>query len=131
MKKVRNLECDKPFVIDPYGVVFKVVLTDDVKKSLEGLDMDTSDLHASTIAATAWPDNDPLLTLIVLPFYASAGTIAHEAWHAVSHMLLKVGAKLDDEVVAYHLDFVVRFITEYVKDTQTKLKAKRKTDVKR
>jgi hypothetical protein len=33
--------------------------------------------------------------------------IAHEAWHAVRSLLLWAGAGLDNEVVAYHLGYVV------------------------
>jgi hypothetical protein len=35
------------------------------------------------------------------------GTIAHESWHAILNMLVRVGADLDNEVVAYHLGYLV------------------------
>lgn len=45
---------------------------------------------------------------------ATAGTIAHEAWHAVNHMLKGfAGAELEDELIAYHLGYLVDQITQF------------------
>ena len=45
------------------------------------------------------------------------GTIAHEALHAVNHMMKKLGIKEDkrNEVTAYHLGFVVDSIVAFRK----------------
>ena len=49
---------------------------------------------------------------------ASYGTLAHECWHAVHHMLARVGAGLDEEVVAYHLGYLVDKVLEFRKELQ-------------
>ena len=43
-----------------------------------------------------------------------AGTVAHESWHCVRRMLKWAGAGLDDEVVAYHLEFLVDEVTKHL-----------------
>jgi hypothetical protein len=56
---------------------------------------------------------DDLTTVIVIPLNASAGTIAHEAWHSIHRMLVHLGAGLDNETVAYHLGYLVDGITQF------------------
>jgi hypothetical protein len=43
------------------------------------------------------------------------GNIAHEAYHAVRHMLRWSGCDLDNETVAYHLGYVVNCICSHLK----------------
>lgn len=46
---------------------------------------------------------------------SSAGTISHEASHAVYRMFELYGLDFDDENFAYHLGFIVDKITEFLK----------------
>jgi hypothetical protein len=55
---------------------------------------------------------DDALSYLFLPFDVGPGTIAHEAWHAVRRMLTFCCAELDNEVVAYHLGYLVSAIHE-------------------
>jgi hypothetical protein len=42
------------------------------------------------------------------------GVISHECWHCVRTMLIDwVGCALEDEVVAYHLDYLVQAVTDF------------------
>jgi hypothetical protein len=43
----------------------------------------------------------------------SEGIIAHEAWHAVFRMFEWAGAELDNEMVAYHLSYLVDRIASF------------------
>jgi len=52
-------------------------------------------------------------TYIFLRPDANAGTIAHEAWHAVHHLLEDSGVELDHECTAYHLGYLVNRIHEF------------------
>lgn len=45
---------------------------------------------------------------VFLPFKAKPDTDAHEAFHAVRHMLMYAGVELDNELFAYHLGYLVR-----------------------
>lgn len=38
---------------------------------------------------------------------ALPSTIAHEAWHCIRRMMVHCGAELENEVVAYHLGYLV------------------------
>ena len=44
----------------------------------------------------------------------TAGIIAHEAWHAVFRMFEWAGAGLDNEMVAYHLSYLVDRIASFM-----------------
>lgn len=44
----------------------------------------------------------------------SVGILAHEAWHAVFRMFEWVGAGLDNEMVAYHLAYLVDHICSFL-----------------
>src|SRR5205823_3164674 len=50
---------------------------------------------------------------IVLDNKVGAGQIAHEAWHCVHALLKWVGAQKEDEVVAYHLGYIVDKVTHF------------------
>jgi hypothetical protein len=41
------------------------------------------------------------------------GIIAHESWHAIYHMFEWLGAELDNEMVAYHLAYLVDRIISF------------------
>ncbi len=47
------------------------------------------------------------ISYLFLPHKVPPATVAHEAWHAVRRMLRFCGAELDNEVVAYHLGYLV------------------------
>lgn len=55
-------------------------------------------------------DTHPLQGWIILGRKPNEGTIAHEVSHAVRHIMTSIGAGLDDEIVAYHQDYIVRKI---------------------
>lgn len=43
---------------------------------------------------------------------ADQGTIAHESFHCVFALLNFIGARLDNEIVAYHLQYVVNQVND-------------------
>ncbi len=52
-------------------------------------------------------------SIIYLKPDAALGTIAHEAYHAVTGMLKMIGAAEEHEIVAYHLGYIVNKIVEF------------------
>lgn len=38
---------------------------------------------------------------------ADAGEMAHEMWHVIRHIFEYIGAELENEIVAYHLEYLV------------------------
>ena len=59
--------------------------------------------------------NDGPVIFVFLKSSASVGTIAHESWHAVRHMLGTLGVDLDSETVAYHLGYLVDKIFRFMR----------------
>jgi hypothetical protein len=45
----------------------------------------------------------------------NVGTIAHECYHVVRRMLNYVGCEDDNEVTAYHLEYLVRKVTKFIR----------------
>ena len=92
-----------------YGVV--LVLTNCVQTSVNarvtGYDSST------TRAAHLYNDNDEPISVIVLGANENAGTVVHESWHAVRRMMKLRRAKLDNETVAYHLEYLVTEILDF------------------
>ena len=95
----------------------RIVVTKDVRKYMltcsEFKDIAMDGEHADTYAITLHQVGNNL-TYIIFPFGASVGSIAHECWHAVRKMLLHLNAKLDNEVVAYHLGYLVNQVYRIV-----------------
>lgn len=61
-------------------------------------------------------------TYIMFTKDATLGTIAHEAWHAIYHMLKDfAGAELEDETVAYHLGYLVDQISQFIHEDEEKV----------
>lgn len=46
---------------------------------------------------------------------ADAGTVAHEVWHALRRQFKRIGAKLENELFAYHLEYVVNEVVDILK----------------
>jgi hypothetical protein len=66
----------------------------------------------STNALTVHPHGESF-SFIFLKYNSSAGTVAHESWHAIRRMMEHMGIALDSETVAYHLGYLVNRITQF------------------
>lgn len=87
-----------------------VVRTTNIEKSVRHFkelrgqlpnDYDFKDLHGLTVLTSVsgiW---------VFLPIKNTPETDAHEAYHAIRHLLEYAGVKLQSEVVAYHLGHLV------------------------
>lgn len=52
---------------------------------------------------------------IFLRHDTTVGEIAHETWHVIYRQFNRIGADFENEIVAYHLDYLVGMIYDYVK----------------
>lgn len=87
-----------------------VEFTSDFKKSMLANDQTkefANEDHDVTNAWTIRGKDGSDISFIFLKLDARASTLAHEAWHAIQHMLEYHGVKLDGEVVAYHLTYLI------------------------
>lgn len=66
-------------------------------------------------AITIHMNEDDGFSFIFLPYNVSTGTIAHESWHVIKHMMDHCDIKLDSETVAYHLGYLVNEIFKFVR----------------
>lgn len=92
------------------GYEVRVILSRDVQRTGRGLKVDLTGCAAAWVRIGDFPRRGWL----VLAPDVDAGTIAHEASHAVRSMLAYVGAKNEDEVFAYHLDYLVGRIHRFL-----------------
>ncbi|HXQ37228.1 MAG TPA: hypothetical protein VN843_24675 [Anaerolineales bacterium] len=94
-----------------------VIVASDVKKYMAqsklfnhvSMDGENSDTTAITLHRMGE-------STIILPLSATAGTVAHEAYHAVRKRLVKQDIELDNEIVAYHLGYLVNKISLLLKE---------------
>lgn len=86
-----------------------VVVTEDIKASSDKVyKIEPVDDEKATAAMHAAPaDGTPEAYLFFHPERLHYGTIAHESWHCVRRLLMLMGAELENEVVAYHLGYLV------------------------
>lgn len=91
----------------------KVVSTNDFEKTFKRfkLPFDEDDKTAGALTIHC---QDEAISYIFIPYKVSLDLMVHEAYHAIRHMLLKHSVKIDDnEVVAYHLGYLVQKISDW------------------
>lgn len=92
-----------------------VVLTEDFQKSWNSRFTSTVMTVAET-QAFHWHQkpNEGHSRLFFKVGNCASGVVAHECWHCIRTMLTDwVGCGLEDEVVAYHLDYLVQAVTDF------------------
>ena len=89
------------------GYLVHIEVSSDIRKSMQNyeqtkvIQMDDGSTDAVAVHV------DDSMSFIFLPRNARAGTIAHECWHVVRHMMEVFGVEIDSETVAYHLGYLV------------------------
>lgn len=75
----------------------------------EAVPMDDDSTDAVTVHV------EDTMSFIFLPKDAKAGTIAHECWHAIHHMMNTFGVEVESETIAYHLGYLVEQTSRLVR----------------
>lgn len=86
----------------------RVIFARDIAATARRLNVDGSGARGICLS-------EPGLSRIIFETKPDEATVAHESSHAIRAMLEHAGAALDDEVFAYHLDFLVGKIHQYLK----------------
>lgn len=104
--------CHVRFPVFSYNVF--VIFTNDINKSRNRLsdilgqcsivDNTTQGLHSH--------NEESSLSVIFLKKRCTYGTVAHECYHALCAMFEYAGAMIEEEVMAYHLSYLVDEITK-------------------
>lgn len=97
------------FKIPTFHWTIEVVLTTDVLSYADRIGYETNDDKTRALHLY-YPEQ--MKSILILKPNANAATVAHESWHVVYHMLTDVGAGFDNEVVAYHLGYIVEMVTD-------------------
>jgi hypothetical protein len=120
MKKSKTKATIKHLIIPQYatcngkGYKVKIVVTENVSDFIEERFPSVADAtgegaaHIYEIGFESW---------IILPEDASISTIVHECWHCVHRIMKKIGAELENEVVAYTLGWLTEVATDFLYST--------------
>lgn len=88
-----------------------VVLTEDVQASIHKR---ASDYDVENTGAICMK-SDTATSMLIFDINAPCGIIAHECWHAIRRMIVFHGGELENEVVAYHLGYLVEQVCKFQK----------------
>lgn len=95
------------------GYIIHVEITSDFNKTGKKYKLTKGiKFRADSEGATIFDDNSNITFVFIKP-NVSDGSIVHEAWHALRRMFKFVGVELEDEVVAYHLGYIVDKINRF------------------
>lgn len=98
------------------GYEVKIVITDDVVKSRKLRDKILGEPYQyfeTAHAMHAWPLDGQGISWLFFKPDVEAGTIAHECWHCVRRLMKWLGSELENEIVAYHLAYLVQAVTNH------------------
>lgn len=87
-----------------------VIHAKSVKETGKRLGADLSECKAAFV----WDMEDSYKSWMVLGVDADENTIAHESCHAIRHMLKESGVRIDNEVFAYHLGYLVEKVHKFL-----------------
>lgn len=102
-KPKRPAEHTRNISFPVWRTYIKICFTPDVNASIKW--RDNSYTHTDTEAMCMYSDSASCC--LVLAMDAPPAIIAHECWHAIRKMLANQGAELENEVIAYHLGYLV------------------------
>lgn len=93
-----------------------VVVTEDIMEARAELDYLLGPCGGGAASALhSYPADHPVSYLFFNPVLLTYGVVAHETWHCVRAMLEWAGARMENEVVAYHLGYIVDEIHKFLK----------------
>lgn len=104
-----------------YSVI--VIIASDLGKAIESR---LEDLKESTVPedieeckAITYHRGGEKESIIFLRRHCTVADIVHECWHVIYRLFDYFGAELEDECVAYHLDYLVQQTFNFVKKSRT------------
>lgn len=86
-----------------------VVVTNNISKAaarIEGKLTEPQEFYDQA-AAMALHNHNKGKSYILLPPKTDIGDITHECWHVIRRIFSYIGAELENEIVAYHLGYLV------------------------
>jgi hypothetical protein len=90
-----------------------IVFTNSLQKSYDARFIDPHDCSSAKAMSVTVPGKPTGFVFLLRT--ATPGVISHESCHAIRAMLECVGVAIDDEVFAYHVEFLVEAILAFKK----------------
>jgi len=104
-------EYSKKITLDAFDYDVYVILTTDVRKSLKKRNVEDIE---NTGAYHVQIKNKPI-SYIILPFpETNVGYVVHELWHCIWAIHDYIGAKFENEIVAYLLSYLTRETVKFI-----------------
>lgn len=104
----------KTITFPVFNADIDVVVTNSIEKAKERYKLKPSEEPATYALALTYLEDDGDSYIFLKP-NSSVATVVHESWHAIHHMFTYRGAELEDEIVAYHLDYLTQKAWDFLK----------------
>jgi hypothetical protein len=107
-----------------FTYTFHIIYTDDIDKSRKTRksELGPSETLSEYVDGLHSYDKDEPESFIFFSPVSTVGVIAHEVFHALWQMFKYVGAKLENEIFAYHLTYILDKILDFKKAKSKKNK---------
>jgi hypothetical protein len=113
LKLTKHGDYERRIDFHAFGYVVYVVFTEDIARSVNAR-YALLDVQPTFDAMHCREKGNPYSHIFLRVGNCCPGTIAHESWHAVRYILEDwVGARLENEMVAYHLGYLVDVIHDF------------------
>lgn len=106
-------EKEKLINFSVFDYMVRVVYTDDMSESIKARREILGDIDCNDSDAVHLALRNKSESYLILSSDVSAGTIAHEAWHCVRRIMEYIEADLENEIVGYHIGYLVDEVTNF------------------
>src|SRR5271165_4378844 len=109
-------EKTKQIVLNPFEYEVNIVITNSIEGSYIKREKIFGEKFESDgcIALHVWV-RDEAISYIFLPYEADAGYIAHESFHCAWKIMEFIGARYENEIMAYTVGHITHQIDQFVK----------------
>jgi hypothetical protein len=101
-----------------------IEICEDIFKAMQKYPPTANHWHPEGTDACTMISKKQNMAYVFLPIDVRAGTLAHEIWHVVRDMFIAIEATLEDELIAYHLGYLVDETTELIRRAKNAKKTK-------
>lgn len=107
-------EREKIIEFPVFNYTVHLVITWDVTQSRMNRSDALGPLEPGLCSALHSYKEDESVSYLFLPVNAKPGVVVHEAWHCIWRIWDWIGADFENEVVAYHIEYLVDKIHEFL-----------------
>lgn len=116
-------EYKKRFIIKPFPYTVFLVISSDVMESRNKYKKQLGEYNGVTAEGLHVCFENLPVSYIFLKYDTDIEVVVHEAFHCIWQIMDYVGAKLEEEVTAYHLGALVGDVCSFLAKTERELEA--------